>query len=136
MREQVTALEARNKELEEYAHMVAHDLKEPLTVLIMTADLIKDVPDLTSEEWREYLLQIKSTAYEMKGIINNLLLFAEVSKAEAPRDAVHMDQVRGERPGPVELHDQGTAGSAHPPAGLAGCHRLRTLDRRGMGQLP
>jgi two-component system sensor histidine kinase/response regulator len=91
LREQVTTLEARNKELEEYAHTVAHDLKEPLTVLTINAELIKD--DLTVEEWREYLLQIKSTAYEMKSIINSLLLFAEVSKAEAPRGAVHMSQV-------------------------------------------
>jgi two-component system sensor histidine kinase/response regulator len=91
--EQVAALEVRNKELEEYAHMVAHDLKEPLTVLIMTADLIKDVHDLTGEELREWLVQIKSTAHEMKNIIKSLLLFAEVSKAEAPRGAVHMAQV-------------------------------------------
>src|SRR5512132_1725172 len=82
--EQVTALEVRNKELEEYAHMVAHDLKEPLTVLIMTADLINDSPDLTSDESRECLLNLRSTAYEMRSIIKSLLLFAEVSKAEAP----------------------------------------------------
>ena len=93
LREQVTTLEARNKELEEYAHTVAHDLKEPLTVLTMNADLMKDIPDLTVEEWREYRLQIKSTAYEMKSIINSLLLFAQVSKSEAPRGAVHMDRV-------------------------------------------
>jgi len=93
LRDQITALETRNKELEEYAHMVAHDLKEPLTILIMNADLIKDVPDLTVKEWREYLLQIKSTAFEMNSIIKSLLLFAEVSKAEAPRGPVHMAQV-------------------------------------------
>jgi len=93
LRDQVTALETRNRELEEYAHMVAHDLKEPLTVLVMTADLIKDIADLPSEELKEYLVQIRSTAYEMKSIIKNLLLFAEVSKAEAPRGAVHMAQV-------------------------------------------
>ncbi|HLO33592.1 MAG TPA: HAMP domain-containing sensor histidine kinase [Anaerolineales bacterium] len=91
--EQVTALETRNRELEEYAHMVAHDLKEPLTVLIMTADLIKDIPDLTVEERREDLQEIKSTAYQMKDIIKSLLLFAEVSKAEAPRGAVQMARV-------------------------------------------
>ena len=39
------------------------------------------------------MLQIKSTSYEMKGIIENLLLFAEVSKAEAPREAVQMARV-------------------------------------------
>ena len=93
LREQVAALEARNKELEEYAHTVAHDLKEPLTVLIMNADLIKDVPDLTGEELREYLLQTKSSAYEMRSIIRSLLLFAELSKAEAPRGAIHMAEV-------------------------------------------
>ena len=93
LREHVTALEARNKELEEYAHTVAHDLKEPLTALILTADLIKDVRDLTGEELSEWLLEIKSTAYEMRSIIKNLLLFAEVSKVEAPRGLVHMAQV-------------------------------------------
>ena len=93
LREHVTALKARNKELEDYAHTVAHDLKEPLTVLILTADLIKDVPDLTGEEVSEWLLQIKSTAYEMRSIVKNLLLFAEVSKVEAPRGSVHMAQV-------------------------------------------
>jgi len=93
LQEQVTALEVRNKELERYAHMVAHDLKEPLTVLILTADLINNIPDLTSDEFREYLLSLKSTAYQMKSIIKNLLLFSEVCKAEAPREAVHMAQV-------------------------------------------
>lgn len=95
LREQVTSLEERNNDLEEYACMVAHDLKEPLTVLILNADLIKDVPDLTGEELKECLLQLKSTAYDMRRIIKSLLLFAEVSKAEAPREAVHMAQVVG-----------------------------------------
>ncbi|HET9591256.1 MAG TPA: HAMP domain-containing sensor histidine kinase [Anaerolineales bacterium] len=93
IRDVFDGLEVRNKELDEYAHMVAHDLKEPLTVLIMNTDLIKDGDDLTSEELRECLRQVKSTAYEMRSIIKNLLLFAEVSKAEAPRRAVHMAEV-------------------------------------------
>jgi two-component system sensor histidine kinase/response regulator len=93
LREQVTALEARNTDLEKYAHMVAHDLKVPLTVLIMTADTIKEIPDLTGEESRECILQIKSIAYQMNSLIDNLLLFAEVSKAEAPVGSVHMDRV-------------------------------------------
>ena len=93
LREQVTALEVRNRELEEYACMVAHDLKEPLTVLILNADLIKHVSDLTEQECRECLLQMESTAYEMRSIIKSLLLFAEVSKAEAPRGVVPMAQV-------------------------------------------
>jgi two-component system, sensor histidine kinase and response regulator len=93
LREQVDALETRNKELKEYAHMVAHDLKEPLTILIMIADLIRDVGDLTTDELKECLLQVRSTAYEMRNIIKSLLLFSEVSRADAPRGAVHMAEV-------------------------------------------
>lgn len=93
LRAQVNALEVRNRELEEYAMSVAHDLKEPLTVLILTADLIRDVPGTGDDELKESLLQIKSTAYEMRSIITSLLLFAQVSKAEAPRCAVQMAEV-------------------------------------------
>ena len=50
LRQQVSGLEEHNKELEEYAYMLAHDLKEPLTVLILTTDLIKNIPDQRSEE--------------------------------------------------------------------------------------
>jgi two-component system sensor histidine kinase/response regulator len=85
-----TALQAQNMELEAYTHMVAHDLKDPLTALIVTSDLITDIPDLSGQEMKEYLQQIKATAYEMNRIINNLLLFAEVSKADAPVGPVNM----------------------------------------------
>ena len=51
LREQVSTLQGRNRELEEYAHMVAHDLKEPLTVLIMNTDLIKDIHDRPVRSW-------------------------------------------------------------------------------------
>jgi two-component system sensor histidine kinase/response regulator len=93
LREQVSALQVRNRELEEYAHMVAHDLKEPLSVMVLTSSVITDIPDLTSEELQEYLQQIELTASEMKRIINSLLLFAEVSKANAPLRSVHMQRV-------------------------------------------
>jgi two-component system sensor histidine kinase/response regulator len=93
LREQITALETRNRELKKYDQIVAHDLKDPLTILIMTADLINDAPDLTSAELRECTRQIKSIAYEMSNIITCLLLFSEVSRAEAPCESVHMAQV-------------------------------------------
>jgi two-component system sensor histidine kinase/response regulator len=90
LRERASALQAQNMELEAYTHMVAHDLKDPLTALIVTSDLITDIPDLSGQELKEYLQQIKATAYEMNRIINNLLLFAEVSKADAPVGPVNM----------------------------------------------
>jgi|SRR5271157_514213 len=90
LREREAALQARNKELEAYAHMVAHDLKDPLAVVVITSDLIADVPDLTRQELKEHMRQIRSTAYKMNKIIDNLLLLALVHKAEVSVEPVDM----------------------------------------------
>jgi len=93
LRNQVAALQIRNKDLEAYAHMVAHDLKEPLTAMIVTSGLISRLANLTNEELREHLRQIGLTAYEMNSIVNSLLLLAEVSKADVPVGSVQMARV-------------------------------------------
>lgn len=86
-------LQQRNVELEAYAHTVAHNLKNPLTVLVATADLITDVPDLTRKELREYLEQIRSIAFEMNSIVDNLLLLSEASQVEVTTGPVDMASV-------------------------------------------
>jgi signal transduction histidine kinase len=79
--------------LEAYASTVAHDLKEPLAVMILTVNLINKIPDMPRDELKEYLRQIRSTAYRMNTIISTLLLFAKVSKSEAPVEQVDMAQI-------------------------------------------
>jgi two-component system, sensor histidine kinase and response regulator len=93
LRERAAALETRNTELKKYDQMVAHDLKDPLSILIMTADTIDHISDLTAEEVSECMQQIRSTAYEMNNIIKSILLFSEVTRVEAPHEPVHMDRV-------------------------------------------
>jgi signal transduction histidine kinase len=75
LRAHAAALQAQNSGLKAYAHMIV------------------DVPDLTRQEVREYMEMIRSTAYEMDKIIKNLLLFAEVDKADVPLGSVDMDWV-------------------------------------------
>ena len=70
--------------------MMAHDLKNPLTGIITTSDVINDVADLTRKETRDFLWQIKATAFDMDNIIDSLLLLSEVRKAEAPSAPVEM----------------------------------------------
>lgn len=90
LREEATALQATNEELTSYDHTVAHNLKNPLTVIITVADLINTVSNLTPRELRDCLQQIKSTAFEMDNIIDNLLLLSEVRKVDAPLEPVDM----------------------------------------------
>ncbi len=88
-----TALRARNEELDAFAHTVAHDLKSPLAVIIGSSDVINRVKDLTRDELQHLLMQIKSTAFQMDGIIDNLLLLSEIRREEAPRQPVDMAAV-------------------------------------------
>jgi signal transduction histidine kinase len=93
MREDAAILKARNEELDAYAHTVAHNLKNPLSVIITASDVINEVGDLTRRELKDFLLQIKTTAFEMDNIIDNLLLLSEVRKVEAPVETVDMAKV-------------------------------------------
>ena len=93
LRGQVSALQTRNRHLEQYVDMVAHDLKEPLVVMAFTSNLITNIPDLSGEKLKEYLRQMGQTADEMKRIINNLKHFSEVSEAEASFETIHMADV-------------------------------------------
>jgi two-component system, sensor histidine kinase and response regulator len=93
LRGQISALQARNRDLEDYVHMVAHDLKEPLAALAISSNLITNILDPGSEKFQAYVQQMGLTAHGMNRIINNLLLFAKVSKAEAPVGPVYMERV-------------------------------------------
>jgi signal transduction histidine kinase len=93
LREDAEVLKTRNEELDAYAHTVAHNLKNPLSVIIAAADVINEIGNLTRKELREFLLQIKSTAFEMDKIIDNLLLLSEVRKVESPLEPVDMGRV-------------------------------------------
>ena len=93
LRQNAAALEAHNRELEEYAHVVAHEMKDPLAVIVMSSDLINSTPAMAREELAEYILEIKSTAYEMNRMVDNLLLFAEVRKVEAVVGRIRMAPV-------------------------------------------
>jgi signal transduction histidine kinase len=90
---QLAALKIHNQELEDYAHTVAHNLKNPLSVIILTSDAITDIIDLTPQELQDYMQQIRSTAYTMNDTIDNLLFLSEVRKANAPTEPVDMAKV-------------------------------------------
>jgi len=93
LQEDAVALKIRNDELDAYAHTVAHDLKNPLSILIATTDLFTGIPSLTRKELKEFLQQIKASAFEMNNIIDTLLLLSEVRKVEAPTEPLDMAKV-------------------------------------------
>jgi signal transduction histidine kinase len=83
LRRRTAELEARNEELDAYAHTVAHDLKNPLAVMIGFAQVLEEAPGaLPEEELRRHLRRIVATGRKMREIVDGLLLLAAVRKVE------------------------------------------------------
>lgn len=76
-------LQVDNAELQAFAHTVAHDLKNPLAQILGYADMLSTEWDLlTREEIQTSLQIIARTGWKMNSIIHELLLLAEVRKAD------------------------------------------------------
>ena len=96
LRQHTVALEARNEELDAFAHTVAHDLKNPLNLVIGYAELFDNYDTTLDKDSRNYLHSIKHSGYKMVSIINALLLLAGVREMEAEVMQLDMAHITAE----------------------------------------
>ncbi|MBU0704719.1 MAG: GAF domain-containing sensor histidine kinase, partial [Chloroflexi bacterium] len=83
LRQRTVELQARNEELDAFAHTVAHDLKNPLARIIGFAEVLAgSYVELPDEELLRYLRVIAQSGHKMDSIISELLLLAVVRKLE------------------------------------------------------
>lgn len=82
MEQYARELEVRNEDLNAFAHTVAHNLKAPLTHVILAADLLELNVATMNEECVPYVETIVNYGRKMTDIIDELLLLAEVRSRE------------------------------------------------------
>ncbi len=76
-------LSARNKDLDAFAHAVAHDLKNPLTGVIGTAEVLReDYKEISRSDLRKCADHISRAGRKMNVIIDSLLMVATVSRLQ------------------------------------------------------
>ena len=79
LRQHTGELEARNAELDAFAHTVAHDLKNPVSSVVGYADVLRRNYDTLPEPAREEFLDvITRNSRKMASIIDELLLLSSV----------------------------------------------------------
>ncbi len=89
-----TALEASNKELEAFAYSISHDLRAPLRHTAGFAELLsKSAASSLNEKSQRYLTMILEAAKRMGSLIDDLLAFSRISRAEAHNSAVSLKQL-------------------------------------------
>jgi signal transduction histidine kinase len=90
-------LEERNVELDAFAHTVAHDLKNQVFTVVGNAELLLDKQLSPEAEDREEMLRdILRSAQKMSQVIQELLLLAQVRRADVKCSPIDMPAVLGE----------------------------------------
>lgn len=89
-------LEARNQDLGAFAHTVAHDLKDPLSVITGFSAALQDDFAMPDAERQRYLAYITRSGFKMARIIHELLLLAEVREEDVERVPLDMAGVVAE----------------------------------------
>jgi signal transduction histidine kinase len=74
------SLEAANKELERFASIASHDLKEPLRKITLYSDLVlNDEKNPLSERQKQYLIKVADSSKRMDSLIDDILKFSSLS---------------------------------------------------------
>src|SRR5580704_9695914 len=87
-------LQAANKELEAFAYSVSHDLRAPLRHVVGYAELLqKQAASALDEKAGHYLKTILEAARRMGTLIDDLLGFSRIGRAETRKGAVDLEQL-------------------------------------------
>ncbi|HJW17921.1 MAG TPA: ATP-binding protein [Flavisolibacter sp.] len=97
LEKQKQQLETANNELEQYASLASHDLKEPLRKITIYADkLLKKAGTLTNAELQDQLEKIHNASIRMSMLMNGIAEFAKIKKGSDHFTSVDLNEVVNE----------------------------------------
>jgi signal transduction histidine kinase len=87
-------LEATNKELESFAYSVSHDLRAPLRHMVGYSELLqRQASSVLDEKSRRFIRTILDSAKKMGNLIDDLLAFSRIGRAETRKTEVNLEQL-------------------------------------------
>ena len=90
-------LEQKNQELEEFAYIASHDLKEPLRKIVAFGDLLNNnYRNTVDEKAASYIDRMQDAAGRMMSLIEDLLQFSRIGREEQPLEFTDLNQVLDE----------------------------------------
>jgi len=88
------ALEASNKELDQFAYAASHDLKAPLRGIRNLAQWIQDdSADRLSPESKEHLRLMHDRVHRMEALVDGMLAYARATKKRSSRERIDVGRL-------------------------------------------
>ena len=95
--ERTAQLEAANRELEAFSYSVSHDLQAPLRAIDgFSHSLLERCHGLLDERSGDYLQRIRNAAQKMAQLIDDLLKFSRLTRAEMNETSVDLSLLAGD----------------------------------------
>jgi PAS domain S-box-containing protein len=101
-------LEGTNKELEAFAYSISHDLRAPLRHMAGYTELLqKKAASALDEKCNRYIAMILDSAKKMGNLIDDLLAFSRIGRAETQKTLVSLGQLAKEAVNEVRQEAEG-----------------------------
>jgi PAS domain S-box-containing protein len=85
-------LQSVNKELEAFAYSVSHDLRAPVRHIAGFTELLQKHSDpVLDDKSRHHISMILDSATRMGNLVDDLLAFSRIGRAEAQKTTVHLE---------------------------------------------
>lgn len=89
-----TELVRSNRELDDFAHIASHDLKEPLRAIFNHANfLLEDYDDKLEGDGQKRLMRLIALSERMQGLISSLLSYSRLGQSETSSVAVDVNTI-------------------------------------------
>ncbi len=87
-------LQSVNKELEAFAYSVSHDLRAPVRHIAGFTELLQKRSDaVLDDQSRHHINMILDSAKRMGTLVDDLLAFSRIGRAETQKTTVHLEQL-------------------------------------------
>ncbi len=87
-------LQERNEALDEFAHVAAHDLQEPVRLIKSFSDILsKKYEHLLDERGKKYLFHLSDASQRMSKLIQELLAFSLIGRDKIKFEKIKLDKI-------------------------------------------
>lgn len=94
VRQENKKLKKSNKELEDFAYVASHDLKEPLRKIVSFSNRLKEkYDDQLDDKGKFYLERMESASTRLQDLIDDLLKYSRIARTEVDTELLDMNNI-------------------------------------------